>query len=184
MKNAKMVLFAMLLSAPLSMFGMDTIEVRVSPVAPKVEHFEEMNRKTKEEIALSKFSNKAMTAEELNHASLGNQSAFSVTAMLDTIREEHQATRQKDFRNYGLASVLSVLTLGVSIATQKYAPCNATRDPKFVLGQAALAGSAVTTTVLALRAARQGYPEHTPVSLVSQLWKKADVKSVDEVEKK
>ena len=135
MKNAKKVLFAMILSAPLSMFGME--EFTISPVSTP-----STSRPTSPKLEL------AIAADTF-------VAPYSTSPKNDTQLEDQNAKAKK----LGLTAAVLGLSTGLSFVAQAYDTSGATRNPNFVKAQYAGVAATVTVVTMAAHQAHKANPE-------------------------
>lgn len=199
MKNAKKILLVMILSAPLSIFSSESVKEEGSKNF-KVKNGNVLVRKSSnnENVLdasdfdlVNKFSSKIYSREDVESAQ-----AVAQAAQVAAVAAHEQASHEKRFQRSALVSALSCATLVGSLFAVKYAPEAAgqlVRDPRFVLGQAGLAGVAVASGASAVYEARQGgcrpdvknvnFASYVPnFSYVLNFFKKSEVKPADKKE--
>jgi hypothetical protein len=137
MKNAKKVLFVMIVSAPLSMFGMEDRPV-TPPASPR--------------NLVDNNSAAAITPPASPTSS--KNSEFQID--LNASSQNPHACKAK---RLATTSVLLGLTTGLSFVAQAYDKSGVTRDPKFVQAQYAAVAATATTAVLAAHQAHKAHPE-------------------------
>lgn len=171
MKNAKKILFMMMLSAPL--FGME-------PDSSKINDKSSLFKKDKEAFVLRKnvIGSTAKTVylgqddlkflddncfaqlrDKAVSEAVAASSASSAASLASAVAANEQAGHEKRFRNSAFVSVLSLVTLGGTFAAAKYAPeatAKVLSNPNVALAQAGLAGVALTSAASAVNEARQG----------------------------
>ena len=143
MKNAKKVLFVMILSAPLSMFGMED-HVATPPASPR----------NLAELVQACHNDSAAAITPPASPTSSKNSEFQID--LNASSQNPHACKAK---RLGVTTALLGLTTGLSFVAQAYDKSGATRDPKFVKAQYAAVAATATTAVLAAHQAHKAHPE-------------------------